>query len=222
MIKYFTVYGERCTGTNFLEKAILENFELESVWHYHYKHFFGYYDFSKKNPIIQDDDEVLFLGIVRDPIYWINSFFKKKHHVPKQNRDDIREFINNEFYSVNEENQEIMEDRHLKTTKRYKNIFELRYIKNNYLINDIKKKVKHYLLIRYEDLNNYYENILMFLENKFKLKRKHDVWKKISSYKGIENQIFIQRPVNLKHHTIKNIRNSVNKEQEKSLGYLQF
>ena len=134
MIKYFSVYGERCTGTNFLEQAILENFEIELVWHYHYKHFFGYYDFSKKNPIIENDDDVLFLGLVRDPVYWIDSFLKKKHHIPEENRINIQSFLNNEFYSVNEENIEIMEDRHIKTHQRYKNIFELRSIKNDYLI----------------------------------------------------------------------------------------
>ena len=33
-IKYFTIYGERCSGTNFLESAIKENFELEITWKY--------------------------------------------------------------------------------------------------------------------------------------------------------------------------------------------
>ena len=220
MIKYFSVYGERCTGTNFLEQAILENFDIELVWHYHYKHFFGYYDFSKKNPIIENDNDVLFLGIVRDPVYWIDSFFKKKHHIPEENRINIQSFLNNEFYSVNEENIEIMEDRHIKTHQRYKNIFELRSIKNDYLIHGLKEKVKNYLLIRYEDLNNHFDNIMMFLEKKYNLKKKHDNWIRINSYKGQKNKLFIQKTIQLRPHIIKKIRNSVNKEQEKSLGYL--
>jgi len=34
MVKYFTVFGERCSGTNFLEGAIKENFDLEVTYKY--------------------------------------------------------------------------------------------------------------------------------------------------------------------------------------------
>ena len=95
MVKYFTVMGERCSGTNFLENAIAENFELELIWHYGFKHFFGFYDYSKKNPIIKNDDDVLFIGIVREPISWINSFNNTKHHIPEQNRENIFNALEN-------------------------------------------------------------------------------------------------------------------------------
>ena len=29
MISHFTIFGERCSGTNFLESAILENFKIK-------------------------------------------------------------------------------------------------------------------------------------------------------------------------------------------------
>jgi len=116
--------------------------------------------------------------------------------------------------------KEIMEDRHIKIKRRYKNIFELRNIKNNYLIYELKEKVKNYLLIRYEDLNNHFESVMMFIENKFQLKRKNNEWKKINSYKGQKNKVFIQKQLELKPHIIRKIRSSINQEQEKSLGYL--
>ena len=213
--------GERCSGTNFLEKAILENFEIELIWHYGYKHFFGFYDYSKKNPIIENDDEVLFLGIIREPISWINSFHNNKHHIPQQNKESIYNFLHNEFYSVNNNNEEIHEDRNYKTKKRYKNIFELRNLKNEYLINH-KQRVKNYLLLRYEDLNNNYEQTLQFLEKKFNLKRKNKniPFIKIKSYKGLKNKPYSENYITLKHYTIKNIKNRLNKKQEQSLGYL--
>ena len=31
-IKKIIIYGERCSGTNFLENAILENFNIEISW----------------------------------------------------------------------------------------------------------------------------------------------------------------------------------------------
>ena len=46
MIKYFTIYGERCSGTNFLFHAIKENFELEFTSEFGEKHFFGFHDYT--------------------------------------------------------------------------------------------------------------------------------------------------------------------------------
>ena len=211
--------GERCSGTNFLEKAILENFELDLIWHYGYKHFFGYYDYSKKNPIIENDNDVLFLGIIREPISWINSFYNHKYHIPVQNKKNIYNFLHNEFYSIDESQKEIEEDRNYKNRKRYKNIFELRDLKNEYLISH-RNRVKNYLLIRYEDLKNKYEVILNFIENKFNLKRKNKNYIKIETYKGLKNKPYSENYIKLKQYTINNIKNRLNKKQEQSLGYL--
>ena len=213
--------GERCSGTNFLEKAILENFEIELIWHYGFKHFFGFYDYSKKNPIIENDDDVLFLGIVRDPISWINSFNNTKHHIPEENAKNIFNFLHNEFYSVDKENKELMQDRNYKTKKRYRDIFELRNLKNEYLINH-KDRVKNYLLIRYEDLKNNYQQTLQFLEKKFNLKRKNKdgSFIQIKSYKGLKEKPFKGNTITLKQQTIRNIKNKINKKQEQSLGYI--
>ena len=218
MVKYFTIMGERCSGTNFLESAILKNFNLELIWHYGYKHFFGFYNFKNKNPIIENDDDVLFIGIVREPISWINSLFEKKYHIPNQNKQNINKFLNNEFYSIDDNGNEIMEDRNYRNGKRYKNIYEMRYYKNHYLINH-SKKVKNYLLIRYEDLKNNYEDTLKFIEKKYKLKPKFDNYVKINTYKGQGNQIFTEKSIKLNNNIINKIKNGLSKKQEKSIGY---
>ena len=169
MVKYFTIYGERCSGTNFLMHAINENFEIEYITKYAWKHFFGFYNFENN----EEENETLFIGIIREPISWINSLYKTMHHIPSHNRENINTLLFNEFYSVyqNTEN-EILEDRNIITKKRYTNIFELRKIKNNFLINDMPKIVKNYLLIRYEDLRDNYDIILNFFFTKFNLKKK--------------------------------------------------
>jgi len=46
------------------------------------------------------------------------------------------------------------------TKNRYKNIYELRKVKYDYLLNDLPKKVKHYYFLKYEDLRDDYENTL--------------------------------------------------------------
>ena len=41
MLKKFTIYGERCSGTNYLEKIINLNFDVNVTWEFGWKHFFG-------------------------------------------------------------------------------------------------------------------------------------------------------------------------------------
>ena len=57
-----------------------------------------------------------------------------------------------------------MEDRNINTGERYKNIFELRLVKNKYLIEKMPKLVKNYCLITYDDL------VDDFVETMYKLK----------------------------------------------------
>ena len=217
MIKYFTIYGERCSGTNFLMHAIEKNFKIEYTSNYCWKHFFGNYNYTN-NDI---EDETLFIGIIRNPIEWIDSFYKMKHHVPDENRINIITFLFNEFYSLYENsNKEIMEDRNLITRERYKNIFEMRQVKNNYLINDMPKLVKNYLLIRYEDLRDGYSLILDYFHIKFKLEKKNIIYKTIDNYKGSMNYLFKPKNILLNKGIINIIKKKLDKIQEKSLGYL--
>ena len=220
MIKYFTIYGERCSGTNFLMNAILKNFDVEYTIKYSFKHFFGFYDFDTfKNS--NEDDEILFIGITREPISWIDSFYKKMHHIPIENKKNIQTFLFNNFYSIYEDtNTEIIEDRHIITKERYKNIFELRKVKNNFLINDMPKKVKNYLLIRYEDIRDNYEKVLDYFHIKFNLVKKNDRYIRINNYKGTKDYMFYKKHITLNKYVINIIKKNIESEQEKSLGYI--
>jgi len=145
MIKKVTIYGERCSGTNYLEQLLVNNFDVTVTWEYGLKHFFGFNDLT-------NSDDTLFIGIVRNPYDWINSLYREQHHLPKHFKGNIDNFLNSEFYSLNYSNQEIMEDRNIYTKERYKNIFEMRHTKMKFLIEDMPKLVKNYILITYEKL----------------------------------------------------------------------
>ena len=215
-IKYFTLYGERCSGTNFLHHSIEENFNLKHTTEFGPKHFFGYYDFQHN----YKEDETLFICIIRNPITWINSFYKEKHHIPNENRHDINSFLFNTFYSIYDNGTEIIEDRNIITKERYKNIFEMRKVKNDFLINTIKNNVKNYILIRYEDLRDNYNIVLTYISNKFNLSKIHKSFKKIESYKGYNNKKYYKKNLLLKDYIINIIKNNLDNEQEKSLGYI--
>lgn len=235
-IKKIIIYGERCSGTNFLENAILENFDVEISWEQGSKHFFCFNDYNKRN-----FDDTLYIGIIRNPVYWINSFSKELYHVPEINRQNLRNFLFNEFYSINDEVEiapklqtilfnnkpqkvykctTMVEDLNYTTNKKYKNIFELRKLKNEYLMDIMPTKVKNYILINYEKLLTNYEETLEFIKNKFNLTQKHGTFKKIQKYKKSDTYNFVQqRQITLTPFIIDIIWKNLDIQQESKLGY---
>jgi hypothetical protein len=217
MIENFTIYGERCSGTNFLEEVMLTNFNINVTWEYGWKHFFGFYNFKKT----EDEDKTLFIGIVRHPICWIESFFNNQHHIPN-GPINIDKFLLDEIYSIDNGNI-IKEDLNYITCKKYKNIFELRFLKNYYLINTMPNNVKNYILINYENLRDNYEVVLDNIKNKFGLVQKFPIYKNISYYKKEKDTKYEKKKNTLpiKYQLLSFRR--LNKIQEAKLGYkLEF
>jgi len=227
MINKFTILGERCSGTVFLEQTILHNFDLSLTWEYGWKHFFGFNEYK-------DSDDTLFIGIVRDPYTWMNSLYKKPWHLEYFINED--EFLNREFYSRNSEkrwrhiwpdvkgitqrlNEEIMEDRNLFTGERYKNIFECRGIKLYYLMEEMPKKVDHYVLIRYEDLRDSFEETLKHLQQTFNLTTQEGFPNPINTYKKSNKKFSINKEYTFTKEEIYD-HPDFNKEIEKKIKYL--
>ncbi len=157
-IKKVTIYGERCSGTTYLEELLKLNFDVEIVWTYGWKHFFGFED-------LKNSDNVLFIGIVRNLEDWVNSLYREKHHLPRELTKDVDTFLNSTFYSFYHNNKEILKDWNMETGERYKNIFELRHVKNKFLIEKMPNLVKNYILITYDDLINNFESVMNKIKN---------------------------------------------------------
>ena len=155
MVLKYTIYGERCSGTNYLGALIQKNFNATVTWDYGWKHFFGFNNLSNSN-------DTLFVCIIRDPYEWINSFYRNQYHVAPSIRSNhivpsnqinnlqahiqlhnqnVHRFLNREFWSVHhdDDKKEQMCDRHIYTKKRYKNVFELRHTKLQFLIEHFLK-----------------------------------------------------------------------------------
>jgi len=230
-ITNFVIFGERCSGSNFLEEAITNNFHLNLSSEYGNKHFFCFHDFTKRNT-----ENTLFIGIVRHPVYWLNSFFMNPWHVPNKNRE-LMNFLFNEFYSICDEkktantmysfisngNSEMHEinklDLNYKNGEKYKNIFELRKLKNDFLISIMPNKVKNYILINYEDLLYNYENTLDHIKNRFRLNAKNAFYKKITYYKKTPVSYKGEKKIIFTPQQIKTIWEHLDIKQENSLGY---
>jgi hypothetical protein len=219
-INNFFIFAERCSGTHFLEQAFFENFHIDYLSKNHVRrHFFGHKD------DIYTPDEIettLFVCLVRDPIEWIDSMYRSQHHVPIENSQNIDSFLNNEWYSVYDANHkpiEIPEDRHLITFERYRNIFEMRQVKHDYLLNKLKHRVKHTIIIKYEDLRDDYKNTLSFIRYKFNLHVKNNEYTPIIKYKGRGDTLYCKKDLSLSVDTINLIKRSVDVNQERLLGY---
>ena len=187
MCKKATIYGERCSGTTYLEELIDLNFDIEFTWDYGWKHFFGFQDLT-------NTDDVLFIGIVRNLEDWINSLYREKHQLPYTLTKNVDTFLTDTFYSVNDEGIEIMQDRNIKTNQRYTNIFESRLVKNQFLIEQMPKLVKNYCLITYDDLINNFTGTM----NKLQLcgvniKNNIEFPLNITYYKHDKNELFVKK-----------------------------
>ena len=114
----------------------------------------------------------------------------------------------------------MIEDLNYVTNKKYKNIFELRKLKNEYLMNIMPTKVKNYILINYEKLLNNYEETLELIKNKFNLIQKNQTFTKIKNYKKSDTYNFVkQRQITLTPLVIDIIWKNLDINQELSLGY---
>lgn len=160
-IKQYVLYGERHSGTKFLNNIFKKIFDLSSINDYGHKHFFGFIDNDK----ISAQKDTLFIGITRNPYDWIAAMNSLPHHVPTHLTPiydhlldewySIRQYnniFNKPIYTVDKSTKEIIEDKNFVTQQRYANILDMRANKMNYLINLFPSFAYNYVLISYESL----------------------------------------------------------------------
>ena len=106
------------------------------------------------------------------------------------------------------------------TGKKYKNIFELRKLKNDYLINIMPTKVDNYVLINYEDLLYNMEITLNTIKQQFNLVQTNTGFVPVQKYKKSDTYKFVmQRQVTFTPDVVKMIWNNLDVIQENNLGY---
>lgn len=171
-ISKFQVYGERHSGTKFLQSSISQYFGLPETSFYGDKHHMGLGLIKPEK--IAYARHVLFIGIIRDPYDWLLALFDIAHNIPRHLRLRMTDFLLSEYYSVNSEDKELLQDRNYSTkeNKRYKNILELRSIKLQYLNEVMPKLARNYILISYEEFIRNHKNILEIISERFLLQKK--------------------------------------------------
>ena len=131
-IKYIKIFGERNSGTNYLEKIISQNCNdikilgsLKGGW----KHGFPNLEsFAIDNNETFNYKNTLFIFIIRDLQSWIVSMYNRPYHINKKSKN-INDFLNEKWKpNDNKYNQmhSLMED-----TREHNTILNIRYDKLN-------------------------------------------------------------------------------------------
>lgn len=203
-IKNFTIYGERCSGTNYLETIISQCFNLPVTWQFGHKHFFGHTDTNT----LRNAQNTLFLGIIRNPFNWVQSFFKEGYHIHRNHMKSIDIFLTSEWYSVNDDYTENMLDRKYTNNRRYLHIMDMRNGKNHFLFNSMPIIVNNYCLINYDFMLTDQELFLNKIASIFSLHR--------TSYKP---EVKIKEPYYTSANSHKFICSHLNWKTENAIGF---
>jgi hypothetical protein len=212
MVNRFTILGERCSGTNYLQNLLEKNFNIPYTKEFGDKHF---RIFNQSNYI--DSDSCLFVGIIRDAHSWVNSLYETPWHIAPKCLVSKFDFLNTEFYSCNpviindkqyhftidletrlpisDVGNRNIHDLNMFTNKKFKNIFECRNIKTKYLIELMQFKVKNYILITYDQIKNNPSEALMCIKEMFNLNFKNSDIKTYKFYKNTKEK-FRQKKYN--------------------------
>lgn len=203
----YVIYGERHSGTNFLEGLLNNTLTIPRTWAYGDKHWFGYA--NSKSLILAP--RTLFICIVRNPYDWINGFYLNPYHIPSKNIISLKHFILNEWYSINPQGEEIFYDRNYMFNTRYKNIFELRKYKLYYLRTLLPNIVDNYVFIRYEDLMIKPIEILNNIIDYYSLQYQSNYSSKIN--------VEIKHPYKTRNDLLEILNNNIDWTIEKTAGY---
>jgi hypothetical protein len=165
MIRYVQIFGERCSGTNYLAALVRKNFpDVELTQEFGGKHWFirGHGPRGRANSTtdhqcvrtLDDSDNTLFLVIHRNPFDWVRSIQATPYHAWTHDSLPLDEFIrkswvSSEVAAVNP-TWEVREDGYY-FIEEAENVLALRTSKMRHFLG-LNGVVPHVVQIRYEDL----------------------------------------------------------------------
>lgn len=222
-INKIQIYGERCTGTNYLEKLVEKNLKNVKIsWDFGWKHFYH------QNGVEQADN-YLFIVLYRNPFDWIRSLYKTPWHTaPSLRNISFSQFIRQEWHCVWDEHAEkhrwnseygteMMFERDPLTQQRHPNVLKMRTSK---ILNweSLKQKTQHHLHLTYEQLKQDPEGFVQQLSSQFGIATTSS-FKPIKGFKGGLIRYKPKQYVNLDADDHQFILDQLNIELEEQIGY---
>lgn len=195
-IQYIQLFGERCSGTNYLEQLFNSNFpEYPFRYTFGEKHYPAWYDGSHIDQAIpkycislEGNESYLFLVIVRNPLDWLQSFYMKPCYGVSRwvNCSSFSSFIRSLWYY----DQCPYDKPHDKPF--FSNVLELRSARLRNLLT-MRDKVSNYYFIRYETVRDHPEEVIREVSSLFSMKCTpdfHPFTKAVRGTSGVTNVEF--------------------------------
>lgn len=176
-LKYFQVFGERRSGTNFVSQVISRNTLLEATSRFGWKHGIPMY------PVFPES--CLFVVVVRDPFEWLKAIYRAPFHATASLWElSFSEFIRAEWETVYTPvqsgwevhgynldfrlgpNEVLQLDRHPTEGRRFHNVIEMRNVKLSAHLSFLNRDL-NCSIVQYEEVQNNVRYFLTDLSVKF-------------------------------------------------------
>lgn len=166
MVRYIQLFGERCSGTNFVASLVTKNFRnVELTSAFGAKHWFLKNHFPRCRPNQSTDTEcvrtpgpesadTLFLCVFRNPFDWIRSLHRRPYHASNHGGIPIAQFMRKPWLSFERHRSNRhwpMRDDGFWFIEEAPNVLRLRSMKIEHWLN-LENKVRNFRAVRYETL----------------------------------------------------------------------
>jgi len=235
MIRYVQIFGERCSGTNFVTRLVENNMDnVELTKDFGGKHWFikDHYPRSRPNEStdyqcvrsLQDSADTLFLCLFRNPYDWVRSIREKPYHARNHQGLPLRAFIRkpwhsfeharlNRYWPKRSDNYWFIEEAI--------NILRLRSMKIAHLLN-IQDRVENIRFVNYETISQDNE-ALISIADQFRISLKHTAIRGVTKHLGRARDMeFSPRKYpEIPPEQLEFINEELNWELENRIGYLR-
>ena len=195
-IKQFSLLGERCSGTSYLQRLLEANFDMSNTDDYHHPHFFG---IEQADHPFKQSDCVLFVGVIRDPLEWLDCFYKYQWQLDQWRYTDWHSFLTQPIVSYAEPDMNytlselseaerpaarqamlenpIWQDHNFADPElsEWQDVFQLRQVKATFMVDTWPNLVRNYVMVRLEDLQAHKDRFLHTLQLWFNIRPKRRV-----------------------------------------------
>jgi hypothetical protein len=233
-IRSVHVFGQRNSGTNYLNSLIANNlmtqddhkslYDPRNTRHFGWKH--GFPTMSAA------PDDVLAVVVYRDPIAWLQSLHRLPWHaIPSLHNLSFSDFIRAEWIAVIDDlgfgvtpdnplwGTELLAERDPKTRNRFANAIRMRNAKIA-SFSTLHTKFENCLYVRYEDVVENPKGLLRYLSSVYGLAGKSR-FDSVLYDRGTKSRgVFAPRPIDpINSADMEFIREELDQSQEKRLGY---
>lgn len=154
VLQSFNIKGERCSGTNYLQKLVETNLNIPYIQEdVGWKH--GFLNLHNHN--LSHSNAHLTIIIFRNVFDWLRSFYLTPHHLQSakagiwQENISFSDFIRMRTHQLDRFGSELITERHPFLLTRPENIFELRKWKIVHF-SHLKNVLPNVYYVKYEDL----------------------------------------------------------------------